>query len=248
MNKKSSGFKYIYSKAGGTKEFNLENPGEQILPLNPDDLAMVSKLSTFVKKYSLDYLHKAILPRSLFGIESSFVEDNPDKIYPMKSEFDKSKYVKLFSNDKAGKAGRATWFLTDATVIQKNREYINQYQVVVSSANAGGQKRDNQISIMDNYSAFGRSRVALRSFKTEEEAKNFMKYAQSKVIKYTFLLTDEALSSLAKWVPDILDYSDNNGLINFDEDIDVQLCKLINFNQNEFEYICNRVHSLREGK
>ena len=47
-------------------------------------------------------------------------------------------YVKLFSNDRAGKAGRARWFLVDLDAIQKGKEYISQYQVVVSSANAGG--------------------------------------------------------------------------------------------------------------
>ncbi len=120
--------------------------------------------------------------------------------------------------------------------------------MVVSSANAGGQKRDNQISIMDNHSAFGRSRVALRSFDTLNEAENFMKYAESKVIKYTFLLTDEALSSLAKWVPDVLDYTNNNNLIDFTQDIDKQLCNLIGFGQEEFKYINDRVNSIRSDK
>ena len=245
MNKTTPGFKYVYSKLGKIKSINLDNPGEQILPLNPTDLSMVTKLSSFVRKYSLHYLHDAILPRSLFGIESSFVEDHPNKIKPIQKNFDRQKYVKLFSNDKAGKSGRAKWFLVDLDAIQKGKEYINQYQVVVSSANAGGQKRDNQIAIMDNHSAFGRSRVALGSFDTLIEAENFMKYCQSKVIRYAFLLTDEALSSLAKWVPDILDYSDSNKIINFDESIDQQLCNLIGFSQEEFKYINDRVKSVR---
>lgn len=247
MHKTTPGFKYVYSENGKSKEFNLDNPGEQILPLDPDDLSLVNKIAVFIKKNSLKYLHDAILPRSLFDIESSFVEDNPDKIHPFTEKFDETKYVKLFSNDKAGKAGRATWFLVDLDAIQKNRKYISQYQVVVSSANAGGQKRDNQISIMDNHSAFGRSRVALRSFNTLKEAQNFMKYANSKVIKYTFLLTDEALSSLAKWVPDVLDYSDNNKLIDFSENIDAQLCDLIGFDKDDYKYIVKRVNNVRSG-
>ena len=113
MNKTTSGFKYIYSKSGKTKRLDLDNPGEQILPLDPADLSMITKISTFVKKYSLNYLHDEILPRSLFGIESSFVEDNPNKIHPFKRNFDTKKYVKLFSNDRAGTAGRATGLLAD---------------------------------------------------------------------------------------------------------------------------------------
>lgn len=79
--------------------------------------------------------------------------------------------------------------------------------MVVSSANAGGQKRDNQIEIIDNHSAFGRSRVALGSFKTETEAINFYHYCKATLIRFMFLMTDEALTSLGKKVPDVLDYS-----------------------------------------
>ena len=66
--------------------------------------------------------------------------------------------------------------------IAKNQSifYIDEWQVVVSSAHPGGQEgRDNQISIIDNHSAFGRARVALKSFKTEQEAQNFFKYVKS---------------------------------------------------------------------
>ena len=67
--------------------------------------------------------------------------------------------------------GRAKWYVANKNVIpHDNQKYIDQWQVVVSSANAGGQKRDNQVSIVDNHSAFGRSRVALGSFATESEA------------------------------------------------------------------------------
>lgn len=96
-----------------------------------------------------------------------------------------------------------------------NSRYISKWKVIVSSANAGGQKRSNQIAIVDNHSAFGRSRVALKTFATEQEAKNFFKYATSEIIRFAFLLTDESLTSLAKKVPDLLDYTDANGIIDY---------------------------------
>lgn len=102
---------------------------------------------------------------------------------------------------------------------------MNKWKVIVSSANAGGQKRSNQIAIIDNHSAFGRSRVALKTFETEKEAKNFFKYATSDVIRFAFLLTDESLTSLAKKVPDLLDYSDENGIIDYNGNINNQLYK-----------------------
>ena len=87
--------------------------------------------------------------------------------------------IKLFTNDKAGKSGRARWYIADKNVITSGSEYLNKWKVIVSSANAGGQKRSNQIAIVDNHSAFGRSRVALKTFATEKEARNFLKYATS---------------------------------------------------------------------
>lgn len=248
MHKKSQGFKYEYIKEGAARSMDLENPGKQLMPLDPSDFSRTMKISNFVNDHHLTYLHNSVLSQKLFGIESNFVERNSDKVMPFKSDFDTTKYIKLYTNDKAGKAGRVNWFLVDKDVITKNKKYISEWQVVVSSANAGGQKRDNQLSIMDNHSAFGRARVALKSFKTKQEANNFKKYVSSYIIKYTFLMTDEALTSLAKWVPDIIDYSSDNDLLNFNKDIDLQLCKLIGFNVDDYKYIKHRVDTFRETK
>ena len=48
-------------------------------------------------------------------------------------------------------------------------------------------------------------------------------------------MTDESLSSLAKAVPDLLDYSDNL-YINFDNDIDGQLYQLFNISESEIHF------------
>ena len=237
----------IYSQNGLEKKVRANNPGSDLMPLNPNDIEISSKIRNFVIKNNYKFLHDAILPRSLFAIESDFVEKNPTKVreYIDGEEIDVRKEVKLFTNDKAGKAGRAKWFVADRSVIKQNAEYIDEFQVVVSSANAGGQKRDNQIAIIDNYSAYGRSRVALRSFKTFEEAKNFYEYAKSYVVRYAFLMTDEALTSLGLLVPDIEDYSLNNGIIDFNRNIDEQLYSKIQLNDSDIAYIKNVVDNHR---
>ena len=134
--------------------------------------------------------------------------------------------IKLFTNDKAGKAGRASWYIADQSVIKTGSDYLHRWKVVVSSANAGGQKRSNQIAVLDNRSAFGRSRVALKTFETEQEARNFYAYCQTDFIRYAFLLTDEALTSLGKLVPDLLDYTNDNGIIDYSQDVNLQLYRL----------------------
>lgn len=237
------GFRYVYHENGSTLSMNLENPGEELIPLNPQNGSIIEKVSKFVEKQHFSYMHDRILPRSLFGIESNFVENNPTKVreFTVGEVLDYKKEIKLFTNDRAGKAGRAKWFIANRNVIENNASYIDEWQVVVSSANAGGQKRDNQIEIIDNHSAFGRSRVGLGTFKTKEEAKNFFNYCNTKLIKFMFLMTDESLTSLGKKVPDVMDYSFENTLIDFTKDLDQQLFKLVGLSEEEVAYIMSVV-------
>ena len=245
--KETAGFEYIYVTDDYEKKVFMNNPGDDLMPLNPNNIQIIEKIKKFVKTNNLHYLHDAILPRSLFSIESDFVDKNPSKVRPyVESEhIDYEKEIKLLTNDRAGKAGRAKWFISKRDVITQNIEYIDEFQVVVSSANAGGQKRDNQVEIIDNHSAFGRARVALRSFKTYDEAHNFYMYVKTYFIRFAFLMTDEALTSLGALVPDIGNYSIGNKTLNFNEDLDNQLFKLLNLDDDEITYIKNVIDTLR---
>jgi hypothetical protein len=242
--KSSTEFDYIYINGKEKLEVKQKCPGTDLLVVDPRDLTIVNKVKEFVDKNSLAYLNKAILPRSLFGIESDFIDKNKDyaRAYNDGDSFDKNTEIKVLVNDKGGPGGRATWFIIDKNVINKNEEYIKEWQVVVSSAHPGGQHgRDNQLSIVDNFSAFGRSRVALKSFKTKIEAKNFVKYMKSTVIKFMLLMTDESLSSLAKLVPDVIDYTNKNPLIDFRISIDKQLKEMLKLTDEETKYVANKL-------
>lgn len=222
-NKNTGGFNYVYHKDGSVYRVFVDNPGTELLILNPQDYGIMQKVKNFIDKYKLSYLNKRILSQKLFGIESDFVETHPHQArkFSENQPIDYRKEIKLYANDKAGKAGRSTWYIADRDVIKVNQKYIDEWKVVVSSANAGGQKRSNQLEILDNHSAFGRSRVALGSFKTESEAKHFYDYCKTYFIRFMFLMTDEALTSLGKRVPDILDYTSNNTLIDFNDNLNV---------------------------
>ena len=237
--KKTTGFTYVYSIDGRRIEVEALNPGEDLMPLNPLDVDVVGKINSFVISNNLAYLHDSIFPRTLFGIESNFVEKNPSLVYEYKSDssVNFNKEIKLFTNDKAGKSGRACWFVTSKDNILSGKQYLDKWKVVVSSANAGGQKRNNQLTVLDNHSAFGRSRVALKIFDTEAEARNFYKYVKSELIRFAFLMTDESLTSLAKQVPDIQDYSDTNPYIDFTSDVSKQLYKLFQIESDTQKHI-----------
>lgn len=231
------GFKYIYSHNSSKICVDAECPGESLFHLNPDDSNIVASLDYVISKFGM--LHDSVLSQKLFSIESDFVEKNPTLVreYNEGDSFNPDSEIKLFTNDKAGKSGRARWYIASRDVITTGVDQLNRWKVIVSSANAGGQKRSNQIAVVDNYSAFGRSRVALKTFATEQEARNFFKYATSELIRFAFLLTDESLTSLAKKVPDLGDYSDTNGIIDYSGDVNAQLYQYFGISEADQKHI-----------
>ena len=244
--KKSSEFEYVYKNECESLVVTISSPGEKLIPLNPKDDSIVCKVEEFVAHNKLEYVSRRILSQKLFGIESEFVELNPKKVKPFVKGYklDENE-IKLFTNDKAGKAGRSQWYVAKRSVIEKDKQqYIDMWKVVVSSANAGGQKRDSQLAIIDNHSAFGRSRVALGSFKTKVEAENFYKFCRTALVRFMFLMTDEALTSLGKKVPDLKDYTNKNSLVDFSGDLDDQLNNLVGLTKSEVEYINGAVRPL----
>lgn len=242
-------YRFINESKGIHTEVTMESPGREIIVLNPAYKSIMDKIDVFMKSKKLKPLHHRVLPQKLFRVESDFVEKNPEKVELYENQTLKSDEIKLLTNDKAGKAGRAKWYVVKKDVIDDQvRKYISQWKVIVSSANAGGQKRDNQIDIADNKSAFGRSRIALGSFKTKKEATNFLAYCKSYVIRFAFLMTDEALTSLAKRVPDLGDYSSSCPLIDFDKSIDAQLMSEMGFTEEEKEVIISTIDSIDKSR
>lgn len=239
-NKTASGFKYNYIYENNYISINQDNPGDDLLIVNPNDIKIVEKIKKFVTKNNLNYLNSEILPRgdSLFGIDNDLIIKNKNQaeLYTNQT-IDYNKKIKVLTNDKPGPAGRTKWFVINKDLIRQNTKYITEWQVVVSSAHPGGQDgRSNQLEIVDNHSAFGRARVALKSFETKKEAENFEKYINCKFIRYALLLTDESLTSLAKYVPNLSNYTDSC-YIDFSKPIDDQLYKLLGLNNDEIKYI-----------
>lgn len=243
------GFDFKRIDKGNISSFTyLEKPGDNLIPLDPKNKIIVDKIDEVVARNGFTFLHDSVLPQKLFGIESNFATEHSDSIRPWSpdSQLDSKTEIKLYTNDKAGKAGRTKWFITDKDNIQNGLEYLDKWKVVVSSANAGGQKRDNQLEVLDNKSAFGRSRVALKTFNTEKEARSFEKYMKSYFIRFALLMTDESLTSFAKAVPDLGDYTDGNQRIDFDKDIDAQLSNIFGLSADEEKHIHDYVENWRK--
>lgn len=120
--------------------------------------------------------------------------------------------------------------------------------VVSPCVNTGDQKRDWQFELLDDHSVFGRSRVALGMFKTKQEAENFYKFCQSYLVRFLFLMTDEALTTLAKEVPYFADWKKAGGLIDFSGDINAQLCTLAKLTKAESAYVASTIRTLDNSR
>ncbi|WP_289423740.1 hypothetical protein, partial [Faecalibaculum rodentium] len=68
------------------------------------------------------------------------------------------------------------------------------------------------------------------------------------VIRFAFLMTDEALTSLGKKVPDLLNYKSDNGIIDFSGDVNAQLFDLLGLSDREKDYIIKYVDGWRPAK
>ncbi len=54
-------------------------------------------------------------------------------------------------------------------------------------------------------------------------------------------MSDEALSSLGMFVPDLMDYTNTNSIIDFEKNIDFQILDLLHISSTEFEYMVSLV-------
>ena len=69
--KDTVGFNYSYN---GGPRFLVENPGKDLMILNPYDVPVVNAIKKFVNNKKCTYLHESVLSQKLFSIESDFVE------------------------------------------------------------------------------------------------------------------------------------------------------------------------------
>lgn len=214
------------------------------LPPNPLFMKINSKLHG-------EKLSKQI-KKGIFGIESNFVEINPDKV--SKDANDWENPVTLLANDKSGSTGRATFYKTDINNIPKGHEYIPLYKVIMTSAYpkksiVSGEPTINNvknrlkllIEVLEPNSAFGMSRLSLFMSETKEECDNFIKYTQTNFFAGLVLQEPNRRSSFGLIIPnqDFTSKSDidwNKSI----EEIDKQLYKKYNFSDDDITFIENK--------
>ena len=234
--KTDNNFAYIYISNGKKHQVRCSSPGDELFILNPSDRSIIDKMRLFVKTYNMKYIDYRVKGnsggKSIFGIASNFVEKHQDLVREYDNKPLASNEIKLLTNDKSGKVGRAKWYVIDKKHIPSKHELFDKYKVVSTGT--------LQLELLEPNAAFGRSRSLMGYFGTFDEASNYMNYLSSKFCTFTLNLTHGG-ANLGKLTPDLLDYTSANTIINWTKDIDEQLYKVLGLAEEEIKHICDTV-------
>ena len=195
------------------------------------------------------------IKKGIFGIESNFVELNPQKVSLSQSDWENP--ILLLTNDKSGSSGRAKVFWTDKLNIPNGQEFFDCYKIVMSSAypkktiTTGEPTIENivkrmgeLVEVLPPNSAFGRSRMSLYMTTNKEECDNFLKYIRTKFFAGLILQEPNRRSTIGEIIP-AQDYSHNSDIdwsVSLDE-IDIQLYKKYNLSKTEVDFLENKTLS-----
>lgn len=231
---------------GGSITLNGETiilPSSGVLPVDPEITPVISKVISTCDARNFGLGVELRQSQKLFGIESNFVEKNPTKAFLLSDHptapASLTDPVKILTNDRGGKAGRPKWFWVEKSDIPKSREFIDKWQFVVKSAQFPHERGQIQRGlIIASGEAFGRSKVSLGAFDTEEEAVNFA--AAMNTALFTRLHRETlsgGLTNLCAFVPNLGDYTSANPDIDWDAPLDQQLYDLFGLTDEEIAIV-----------
>lgn len=242
----------VNSSQGSLTRGSVALPGEEIVSLYPELNEILSKVRNISK--GTNSLSQRGVSQKLFGIESSFAEENPEKVILCNSDFSNKpegdEWIKLFTNDLAGKGGRGStvWFYIKVQDIPRANDLIDKWKVISSSVNLTGINGSSPlVEIIEPGTAHGRARVSLGMFETEIEAINFFCWMKSDLIRLLIASSGSLLGSFGKNVPDPGDFTNSNSLIDFTEShesLNDQLCRIYGLNETDKSYMKSFVSKL----
>ena len=199
-----------------------------------------------------------LIKKGIFGVESNFVENNPDLVQETSDGLDHP--VHLLANDKAGSSGRATWFWIDESNLPAGHDYLKKYKVITTSAypkqkfSSGKPTVKNVharlgelIELLEPGTAFGRSRMLLYASDDKEECENYLKYTQTKFFAGLILQEPNRCSSFGYVIPlQNFTYSSDIDWSKSIADIDKQLHKKYGLTEQEIAFIEQYAKSMED--
>lgn len=172
------------------------------------------------------YLSDDIRTQKFFRVLSDAVEKNPDNFVRCNDTFTNQPEgfdIRVLTNDKAGKTGKATWFWTSRETIKSKLKEIDQWKIIMSSANLTGQNgRTPNTEIIPPNTAVGRVRLVISAFDTEQEAINCFNFLKTDIIRSLLTTTGNYITGFGSNVKmpesflkdEILDFSEQESSLN----------------------------------
>lgn len=138
-------------------------------------------------------LDKVVSSRKPFGLATNFTDfnniNNPDK-------------YKIYANKKVG--------YVQKTQIQKGKEYLDKWKVLLPKANEGSGSVPNQVitrpTIAEPQSVCTETYIVVKSFSKEQQALNFACYMRTRLFRFLLLLckvTQDTTAKVYAFVPDL---------------------------------------------
>lgn len=201
-------FTYRYCSGTAVATTRVAAPGEKLLALDPLMASVVERVRARAAVEGERPLREVVYARAKpFGIRSSFAETHAEKLFTappagVTSVGGDSGWVRVLTNHKAGKAGRATWFWLRAEDVPTGRELVASWKVVISSMNLSGVNgRSPQVQVLAPGEVFGRVKLCLRVFDSEEEARNFSAWYSTDLVRFLVATTEDRLAAYGRAVP-----------------------------------------------
>lgn len=205
----------------------VNHPGDkEIIPMTAQGAFIVSALSDNYPKRLVDRKH----PVSLFGLMTRYMEVNKARLDNLDTSTDD--FVDAYiADDKPGSAKRVSLARVPRDDIpwnDINTQIYNSYKVVTNQGGASKRPESTTYSVIEPLTAVGASWVVVGFFDTKEEANNYKKYLDTDFVR--ILLEDSKGGKYGKWgcfVPDLIDYTNDNPYINWSKPLDIQLRNLL---------------------
>ena len=256
----SAGVSIVYRNENINDSFKYSNRvyNDKIVDIKFNEIDFLAPNPVFYKineKLGENKLNLKI-KKGIFGIESNFAEENPDKVSFNKSLFENP--IHLLVNDKSGSTGRATWFWTDRKIFKKGVEFLDCYKVITTSAypkqkfTSGNptvenvkQRLESLIELLEPNTAFGASRLLLYSSSSKDECLNYIKYTKTTFFAGLTLQEPNRRSSFGFIIP-LQNFSSNSDIdwSKSIHEIDLQLYKKYGLDDKEIEFIESHVKEM----
>lgn len=189
------------------------------------------------------------LKKGMFGVESNFVEKNPEKVSQKSSDWENP--IRLLANDRSGSAGRTQLYWTDRKYIPRGEEYFDLTKVIMTSAypkkslvastptvESVKERAKQLIELLPTNSAFGASRLALFMSKSRQECENFLKYTQTEFFAALLLQEPNRRSTFGDVIPD-QDFSQKSDIdwAKSTKEVSEQLCQKYGLTRDEKKFL-----------